>query len=43
MFVHFRPIGSEFVVRFASIFNVQIVQWPESIKLQVWLGITLLV
>ena len=31
----FRPIGQEFTVRFAEIFNVQIVQWPENIKLQV--------
>ena len=32
----FRPLGQDFVVRFAQIFNVQIVQWPENIKLEVY-------
>ena len=31
-----KPVGQEFVIRFAQIFNVQIVKWPESIKLQLY-------
>ncbi len=31
-----KPIGQEFTVRFAQIFNVQIVQWPESIRFQIY-------
>ena len=31
-----RPIGIDFTVQFAQIFTVQIVQWPESIKLEVF-------
>ncbi|XP_064626685.1 coiled-coil and C2 domain-containing protein 2A-like isoform X3 [Lineus longissimus] len=31
-----RNIGQEFQVTFAQIFNIQIVQWPESIKLEVY-------
>ena len=31
-----KPIGQDFVIRFAQIFNVQIVQWPESIKFQIY-------
>ena len=31
----YRPLGQDFTVRFAQIFNVQIVQWPESITIEV--------
>ncbi|XP_033097939.1 coiled-coil and C2 domain-containing protein 2A-like isoform X1 [Anneissia japonica] len=31
-----RTLSSDFTIRFGEIFNVQIVQWPESIKLQVF-------
>jgi len=30
-----RPLGQDFIVRFAHIFNIEIMQWPESIKMEV--------
>lgn len=30
-----RPISSDFRVHFGQIFNLQIFNWPESLKLQV--------
>ena len=30
-----RPIGQDFVVRYAQILNTEIVAWPESIKMEV--------
>ena len=35
LFYIFRPLGQDFIVRFAQILNVEIVRWPESIKLEV--------
>ena len=34
-FVFCRLLGQDFTVQFAQIFNVEIVQWPESIKIEV--------
>uniref|UniRef100_A0A8C3QWN4 Coiled-coil and C2 domain containing 2A n=1 Tax=Cyanoderma ruficeps TaxID=181631 RepID=A0A8C3QWN4_9PASS len=31
-----RPIGSDFRVHFGQIFNLQIINWPESLKLQIY-------
>ncbi|XP_016059696.1 PREDICTED: coiled-coil and C2 domain-containing protein 2A [Miniopterus natalensis] len=31
-----RPLGADFRVHFGQIFNLQIVNWPESLKLQVY-------
>ncbi|XP_077033808.1 coiled-coil and C2 domain-containing protein 2A isoform X1 [Agelaius phoeniceus] len=31
-----RPISSEFRVHFGQIFNLQIINWPESLKLQIY-------
>ncbi|CAH1773716.1 unnamed protein product [Owenia fusiformis] len=31
-----KPLGQEFKVNFAQIFNILIVQWPESIKIQIF-------
>ena len=30
-----RPIGQDFRVHFARIFNVEIMYWPESVQLEV--------
>jgi len=35
VFLFFRPIGQDFRVHFARIFNVEIMYWPESITLEV--------
>ena len=33
--MYFRPLGQDFRVHFARVFNVEIIYWPESIKLEV--------
>ncbi|XP_013408980.1 coiled-coil and C2 domain-containing protein 2A-like isoform X3 [Lingula anatina] len=33
---HVRPLNQEFRVSFAQIFNIQIMQWPQSVRLQVF-------
>lgn len=30
-----KPLGQDFIVRFARIFNLEIMYWPESIKLEI--------
>lgn len=36
MFLLYRPLGQDFVVRFAQIISIQILQWPEKIELEVY-------
>jgi len=38
--MYFRPLGQDFRVHFARIFNVEIMHWPESIKLEVRIYLT---
>ena len=33
--LYYRSMTSEFTLHFGDIFNIQIMQWPESVKLQV--------
>ena len=35
VFVFFRPLAQDFRVHLARIFNLEIMYWPESIKLEV--------
>ena len=32
----YRPLGQDFIVRFAQIFHIEVMQWPRSIKLEVY-------
>ena len=40
IFYPFRTLSSDFTIHFGEILNIQLLQWPESIKLQVNIDLT---